>query len=133
MPQGKSPHCTLGFRAGLDSLEERTAWCLLGLEPKSRDVRATCVAPVRQKPVDIAPCNRTHLQVSLNNKRIRNHKNSCRLLSAGPSGRSPAEIAGSNPAEGMIICLLCVFLSGGVCDRPITRPECPSVVSKPQK
>ena len=27
-------------------------------------------------------------------------------LIAGPSGRSPAEIVGSNPAEGMNVCLL---------------------------
>jgi hypothetical protein len=39
--------------------------------------------------------------------------------------RSPAGIAGSNPAEGMDVCLLWVLcLSGrGLCDGPIPRPE----------
>jgi hypothetical protein len=39
---------------------------------------------------------------------------------ASPSGRSPAEIVGSNPTGDVDVCLL----SGrGLCDEPITRPE----------
>jgi len=41
-------------------------------------------------------------------------------------GRSLAGIAGSNPAWGVDVCILCVLdvLSGrGLCDRPIFRPE----------
>ena len=52
------------------------------------------------------------------------------------SGRSSAEIVGSNPARGMSVCLCCdrCVLSGrGICDGLITRPEesygCLSVVS----
>jgi hypothetical protein len=40
------------------------------------------------------------------------------------SGRSPAEIVGSNPTGGMDICCECRVLSGsGPCDELITRPE----------
>ena len=40
------------------------------------------------------------------------------------SGRSPAEIVGSNPTRGMDICCECRVLSGrGLCDELITRPE----------
>ena len=43
---------------------------------------------------------------------------------AGPSGRSPAEIVGSNPTGGMDVCCECCVLSGtGLCDGLITRPE----------
>ena len=40
-------------------------------------------------------------------------------------GRSIAAIAGSNPAEGMDICLLCLLcrVGSGLCDELITRPE----------
>ena len=39
-------------------------------------------------------------------------------------GRSPAEIMGSNPTEGMDVCCECCVLSGrGLCDELITRPE----------
>ena len=39
-------------------------------------------------------------------------------------GRSPAEIVGSNPTEGMVVCCECCVLSGtGLCDGLITRPE----------
>jgi len=38
--------------------------------------------------------------------------------------RSPAEFAGSNPAEGMDLCRECCVLSGrGLCDELIIRPE----------
>jgi len=38
--------------------------------------------------------------------------------------RSPAGIAGSNPAEGMDLCCECCVLSGsGLCDELITLPE----------
>ena len=37
--------------------------------------------------------------------------------------RSPAGIAGSNPAGGMDVCLLCVLSGRGLCDGLITRPE----------
>jgi hypothetical protein len=44
------------------------------------------------------------------------------------SGRSPAEIVGSNPTRGVDVCLFvcceCYVLSGrGFCDGLITRPE----------
>jgi len=43
---------------------------------------------------------------------------------AGPSGRSLAEIVGSNPTGGMDVCCECCVLSGtGLCDGLITRPE----------
>ena len=43
---------------------------------------------------------------------------------AGPSGRSPAEIVGSNPTGGMDVCCECCVLSvRGLCDELITRPE----------
>ena len=43
---------------------------------------------------------------------------------AGPSGRSLAEIVGSNPTGGMDVCCECCVLSGtGLCDELITRPE----------
>jgi hypothetical protein len=46
------------------------------------------------------------------------------LLTAGPSGRSSAEIVGSNPSGGMDVCCECRVLSGrGLCDELITRPE----------
>jgi len=35
--------------------------------------------------------------------------------------RSPAEIVGSNPTEGMSVC--CVLSGRGLCDELITRPE----------
>ena len=39
-------------------------------------------------------------------------------------GRSLAGIVGSNPAEGMDVCVECFVLSGkGLCDGLITRPE----------
>ena len=39
-------------------------------------------------------------------------------------GRSPAEIAGSNPAGGMVVSCECCGLPGrGLCTRLITRPE----------
>ena len=44
----------------------------------------------------------------------------------GCTGRSPAEIVGSNPTGGMDICVCCEcrVLSGrGLCDELITRPE----------
>ena len=45
-------------------------------------------------------------------------------LGAGLSGRSPAEIVGSNPTGGMDVCCECCVLSGrGLCDELITRPE----------
>jgi hypothetical protein len=38
--------------------------------------------------------------------------------------RSPAEIVGSNPAEGMDVCCACCVLSSrGLCDELITRPK----------
>ena len=40
--------------------------------------------------------------------------------------RSPAEIMGSNPPEGMDVCLfrvVVVLLGRGLCDELITRPE----------
>ena len=44
--------------------------------------------------------------------------------SAYPSGRSPAEIAGSNPAGSMDVCCECCVLSGrGLCDELITCPD----------
>ena len=43
---------------------------------------------------------------------------------ASPSGRSPAEIVGSNPTGDMDVCCECCVLSGrGLCDELITRPE----------
>ena len=39
-------------------------------------------------------------------------------------GRSLAGIVGSNPADGMDVCVECRVLSGrGLCDGPITGPE----------
>jgi hypothetical protein len=39
-------------------------------------------------------------------------------------GRSPAEIVGSNPTDGMDVCCECCVLSGrGLCDELATRPE----------
>jgi hypothetical protein len=40
-------------------------------------------------------------------------------------GRSPAGIAGSNPAAGMdaVCCKYCVLSGRGLCDGPIPRPE----------
>jgi len=39
-------------------------------------------------------------------------------------GRSPAEIVGSNPTEGMDVCFeCCVLLGRDFCDELITRPE----------
>jgi len=55
-----------------------------------------------------------------------------------------AEIAGSNPAQGMDVCLLCLHVvlscvGRGFCDGLITRPEesyrvcvCVCVIKKPQ-
>jgi len=47
------------------------------------------------------------------------------LLPAADSGRSPAEIVGSNPPGAWIfVCCECRVLSGrGLCDELITRPE----------
>jgi hypothetical protein len=42
-------------------------------------------------------------------------------LRAGPSGRSPAAIVDSNPAEGRDVC--CVLSGRGLCDELITRSE----------
>jgi hypothetical protein len=43
---------------------------------------------------------------------------------AGPGGRSPAEIVGSNPTWGMDVCCeFCVLSGTGLCDELITRPE----------
>jgi len=39
------------------------------------------------------------------------------------SGRSPAEIVGSNPTGGMDVCLLWVLSGRSLCDELITRPE----------
>jgi hypothetical protein len=44
------------------------------------------------------------------------------------SGRLVAGVAGSNPAGGIDICLLCLYVvlscvGGGLCDGMITRPE----------
>ena len=38
-------------------------------------------------------------------------------------GRSLAEIVGSNPAEGIDVCLCCVLSGRRLCDGLITRPE----------
>ena len=39
-------------------------------------------------------------------------------------GRSLFGIAGSNPTEGIDVCLLCCVLSGrGLCEGPIMRPK----------
>jgi hypothetical protein len=48
--------------------------------------------------------------------------------SADPSGRLVAGIAGTNPAWGMDVCLLCLYVvlscvGRGFCDGLITRPE----------
>ena len=41
-----------------------------------------------------------------------------------PRGRSPTEIVGSNPTEGMDVCCECCVLSGrDLCDELITQPE----------
>jgi hypothetical protein len=47
---------------------------------------------------------------------------------ADPSGRLVSGIAGSNPAEGMDVCLLCLYdvlscVGRCLCDGLITRPE----------
>ena len=43
---------------------------------------------------------------------------------AGPSGRSPTAIVGSNPTGGIDVCCKCCVLSDrGLCDVLITRPE----------
>ena len=53
---------------------------------------------------------------------LKKHKTT--FLSAGPSGRSPAEIVGSNPTRGMDVCCeYCVLSGRGLCDELITRPE----------
>jgi hypothetical protein len=49
-------------------------------------------------------------------------------LCADPSGRAVAGVAGSNPARGMDICLLCLYVvlscvGRGLCDGLITRLE----------
>ena len=46
---------------------------------------------------------------------------------ASVCGHSPAEIVGSNPTGGMVVCLFecCVLSGGGLCDELITRPEEP--------
>ena len=45
-------------------------------------------------------------------------------VAARSAALSPAEIVGSNPAEGMEICYECYVLPGtGLCDELITRPE----------
>jgi hypothetical protein len=41
----------------------------------------------------------------------------------GVCGCSLAGIAGSNPARGMDVCILCVLSGRGLCDGPVTRPE----------
>ena len=42
---------------------------------------------------------------------------------AGVCGRSPAEIVGSNPTEGMDVCgEICVLSGRGLCDEMITFP-----------
>jgi hypothetical protein len=50
-------------------------------------------------------------------------------------GRLVAGVAGSNPAEGMDVCLLCLYVvlscvGRGLCDGLITRPEESYRVSK---
>jgi hypothetical protein len=50
------------------------------------------------------------------------------MLSADPSGRLDAGVAGSNPAWDMDVCLLCLYvvlscIGRGLCDGLITRPE----------
>jgi hypothetical protein len=42
---------------------------------------------------------------------------------AGPSGRSPTAIVGSNPTGGMDVGLLGMLSSRSLCDELITRPE----------
>ena len=37
--------------------------------------------------------------------------------------RSPARMAGSNPAGGMDVCFECCVSGRGLCDELITRPE----------
>jgi hypothetical protein len=60
------------------------------------------------------------------------------------SGRMVAGVAGSNPARGMDVCLLCLYVvlpcvGRGLCDGLITRPEeslpcvCMCVIKKPPK
>jgi hypothetical protein len=49
-------------------------------------------------------------------------------LNADPGGRAVAGIAGLNPARGMDVCLLCLYVvlscvGRGLCDGLITRPE----------
>jgi hypothetical protein len=60
------------------------------------------------------------------------------------SGRLVVGVAGSNPAKGMNVCLLCLYVvlscvGIGLCDGLITRPEesyrvsCICVIKKPRK
>jgi len=57
-------------------------------------------------------------------KTVSNRHTYIYIYIAGPSGRSPAEIVGSNPTRGMDVCCECCVLSGrGLCDELITRPE----------
>jgi hypothetical protein len=49
-------------------------------------------------------------------------------MNAHPGGRAVAGVAGSNPAEGMDVCLLYLYVvlsyvGRGLCDGLITRPE----------
>jgi hypothetical protein len=39
------------------------------------------------------------------------------------NGRSPAAIMGSNPTGSVDVCLLCVLLGRGLCDKLITRQD----------
>ena len=50
------------------------------------------------------------------------------LSKAWVCGRSPVEIVGSNPAEGMDVRVSVVLLGVGLCDELITRPAILSTV-----
>jgi hypothetical protein len=50
-------------------------------------------------------------------------KNYIMRFKARVCGQSPAGIAGSNPAGGMNVCLLCCVLSGSLCNGLIIHAE----------
>jgi len=74
---------------------------VVGSQPASLRITQNCVPKEPKLSVSVAALSKTSV-----------------------CGRSPAEIVGSNPTEGMDVCReCCVFLGRGLCDKLITHPE----------
>ena len=58
---------------------------------------------------------------TISQKDDKNRRDLGQIITKSTSGRSPSVVAGSNPAGGMDVCVLCVVR--GLCNELITRPE----------